>query len=163
MIEKRGTIDNDKQQVRKQQERMKAQEKFWELAGTAIGNAMGVKEKKEEDTGKVIWYSGLLVNTYSICSQDEANEDGSNYRKDSQYADHLKRSDDERKQQAASEFSQSKTLKEQREYLPIFGCRSELMSVLRDNSIVVVVGETGSGKTTQLTQYLHEDGFSRCV
>jgi pre-mRNA-splicing factor ATP-dependent RNA helicase DHX38/PRP16 len=25
----------------------------------------------------------------------------------------------------------------------------------------VVVGETGSGKTTQLTQYLHEDGYSK--
>lgn len=30
----------------------------------------------------------------------------------------------------------------------------------RDNSIVIVVGETGSGKTTQLTQYLHEDGYT---
>ena len=30
----------------------------------------------------------------------------------------------------------------------------------RDNSIGIVVGETGSGKTTQLTQYLHEDGYT---
>lgn len=30
----------------------------------------------------------------------------------------------------------------------------------RDNNIVIVVGETGSGKTTQLTQYLHEDGYT---
>jgi pre-mRNA-splicing factor ATP-dependent RNA helicase DHX38/PRP16 len=26
--------------------------------------------------------------------------------------------------------------------------------------VVVVVGETGSGKTTQMTQYLHEDGYT---
>lgn len=32
--------------------------------------------------------------------------------------------------------------------------------IRRDNSIVIVVGETGSGKTTQLTQYLHEDGYT---
>ena len=25
---------------------------------------------------------------------------------------------------------------------------------------MIIVGETGSGKTTQLTQYLHEDGYS---
>lgn len=25
---------------------------------------------------------------------------------------------------------------------------------------MIVVGETGSGKTTQLTQYLHEDGYT---
>lgn len=35
-----------------------------------------------------------------------------------------------------------------------------LFLFLRDNSIVIVVGETGSGKTTQLTQYLHEDGYT---
>lgn len=35
-----------------------------------------------------------------------------------------------------------------------------LTGVCRDNSIVIVVGETGSGKTTQLTQYLHEDGYT---
>jgi signal recognition particle GTPase len=26
--------------------------------------------------------------------------------------------------------------------------------------VVVIVGETGSGKTTQLTQYLHEEGLT---
>lgn len=26
--------------------------------------------------------------------------------------------------------------------------------------MVVVVGETGSGKTTQMTQYLHEEGYT---
>lgn len=34
------------------------------------------------------------------------------------------------------------------------------MTVIRENQIVVIVGETGSGKTTQLTQYLHEDGLT---
>ncbi|KAI6697973.1 hypothetical protein NL676_018092 [Syzygium grande] len=31
--------------------------------------------------------------------------------------------------------------------------------VIRENQVVVIVGETGSGKITQLTQYLHEDGY----
>lgn len=38
--------------------------------------------------------------------------------------------------------------------------KKNLFLFLRDNSIVIVVGETGSGKTTQLTQYLHEDGYT---
>lgn len=33
--------------------------------------------------------------------------------------------------------------------------------MLYDNRVVIVVGETGSGKTTQLTQFLHEDGYSK--
>lgn len=48
---------------------------------------------------------------------------------------------------------------QQREYLPVFAVRQSLMRVIRENSVVIVVGETGSGKTTQLSQYLLEDGF----
>ncbi|MQL78605.1 hypothetical protein Taro_011032 [Colocasia esculenta] len=33
--------------------------------------------------------------------------------------------------------------------------------VVRENQVIVVVGETGSGKTTQLIQYLYEDGYTR--
>lgn len=62
---------------------------------------------------------------------------------------------------SSSEFSRTKSIKEQRQYLPAFACRSELLQIIRENSVVVVVGETGSGKTTQLAQYLLEDGFSR--
>ncbi len=31
---------------------------------------------------------------------------------------------------------------------------------VQDNQILVVIGETGSGKTTQITQYLAEAGFT---
>jgi len=34
------------------------------------------------------------------------------------------------------------------------------MRVIREHNIVIIVGETGSGKTTQMTQYLHEEGFT---
>ncbi|VVB12606.1 unnamed protein product [Arabis nemorensis] len=54
----------------------------------------------------------------------------------------------------------SKTMAEQRQYLPIFSVRDELLQLVRENQMIVVVGETGSGKTTQLTQYLHEDGYT---
>uniref|UniRef100_A0A671XT97 RNA helicase n=1 Tax=Sparus aurata TaxID=8175 RepID=A0A671XT97_SPAAU len=71
------------------------------------------------------------------------------------FADHMKE-----KSEASSDFAKKKTLLEQRQYLPIFAVRQQLLNIIRDNSIVIVVGETGSGKTTQLTQYLHEDGYT---
>lgn len=52
------------------------------------------------------------------------------------------------------------SIKEQRESLPIFKLRAELMHAIADHQILVVIGETGSGKTTQITQYLAEMGFA---
>jgi pre-mRNA-splicing factor ATP-dependent RNA helicase DHX38/PRP16 len=63
--------------------------------------------------------------------------------------------------EAMSAFSRSKTIKEQREYLPIFTVREQLLQIIRDFNVVVIVGETGSGKTTQMSQYLAEDGFTK--
>lgn len=51
------------------------------------------------------------------------------------------------------------SIQEQRESLPVFQSRSELLEAVRKNDFIVVVGETGSGKTTQITQYLAEDGY----
>lgn len=45
--------------------------------------------------------------------------------------------------------------------LPIYKYKDELLSLIRDNQIIIMVGETGSGKTTQLPQYLHEIGYTR--
>ncbi|PIC46821.1 hypothetical protein B9Z55_006391 [Caenorhabditis nigoni] len=50
---------------------------------------------------------------------------------------------------------------EQRESLPIFALKKKLIEAIIDNQILVVVGETGSGKTTQMTQYAIEAGLGR--
>lgn len=54
----------------------------------------------------------------------------------------------------------TRSIKEQRESLPVFAFRSQLIKAVHENQILIVVGETGSGKTTQLTQYLAEAGFA---
>lgn len=65
----------------------------------------------------------------------------------------------------AVQFSRTKqmslTIREQKESLPIFRLKSELMKAVEENQVLVVIGETGSGKTTQMTQYLLEDGFCK--
>ncbi|KAJ8927443.1 hypothetical protein NQ314_020113 [Rhamnusium bicolor] len=49
---------------------------------------------------------------------------------------------------------------EQRQSLPIYKLKEELRKAVTDNQILIVIGETGSGKTTQITQYLAEAGFT---
>ena len=46
------------------------------------------------------------------------------------------------------QFQQTMPMQEVKESLPIFKLRDELMKAVQDNQVLVVIGETGSGKTT---------------
>lgn len=52
------------------------------------------------------------------------------------------------------------SLQEQRQQLPIARGREALIEVIRQNDVTVLLGETGSGKTTQVPQYLLESRIS---
>jgi pre-mRNA-splicing factor ATP-dependent RNA helicase DHX16 len=53
------------------------------------------------------------------------------------------------------------SIQETRKTLPIYKYRDEFLEALETHQILVIVGETGSGKTTQLPQYLHEAGYTK--
>lgn len=53
------------------------------------------------------------------------------------------------------------SIQETRKSLPIYAYRDEFLAALEEYQILVIVGETGSGKTTQLPQYLHEAGYTK--
>uniref|UniRef100_H2Y9B7 RNA helicase n=1 Tax=Ciona savignyi TaxID=51511 RepID=H2Y9B7_CIOSA len=121
---------------REQKERKKSQRKDWELAGSKLGNILGIKKENDKE------------------NPDEGDE--SDFKSSQRFSQHMGK-----KNEATSDFAKSKTLEQQRQFLPIYAVKEELLNIIRDNNIVVVIGETGSGKTTQLAQYLHEDGYSK--
>jgi len=53
------------------------------------------------------------------------------------------------------------SIAEQRKTLPAYAAKDDVLKMIRDNQVVIVIGETGSGKTTQLTQFLNEEGYGR--
>ncbi|KAI5683770.1 hypothetical protein M9H77_04998 [Catharanthus roseus] len=118
-------------EIHEKQIKNKFCQRFWELAGSKLGDILGVKKTTE----------------------DQIDVD---FKEDAKYAQHLHKRDD----QAVSVFAKLEK-NEQRQYLPIFSVRDEPLQVISENQVVVVVGETGSGKTTQLTQYLYKDGYSQ--
>ena len=119
---------------RERQEREKAAAKAASIAGTTLGNILGVKD--EPNLGE----EGQKV-------------DDANYKSGSQFSSHLQKSEGQ------SQFAKTRTLRQQREYLPAFAVREELMAHIRDHQVMVIIGETGSGKTTQLAQFLYEEGY----
>ncbi|XP_029956855.1 ATP-dependent RNA helicase DHX33 [Salarias fasciatus] len=49
----------------------------------------------------------------------------------------------------------------QRKQLPIYQAKAQLLTQLRQLHGAILIGETGSGKTTQIPQYLYEAGIGR--
>lgn len=48
--------------------------------------------------------------------------------------------------------------KDQSKQLPIYRHKAKLVAAVKASSFLLVTGETGSGKTTQLPQFLYEAG-----
>src|SRR5205807_7425818 len=56
---------------------------------------------------------------------------------------------------------EAQSIEETRKSLPIYEWRTQFLEALEQFQVLIIVGETGSGKTTQLPQYLHEAGYTK--
>ena len=72
----------------------------------------------------------------------------------------MNREEREMKQRLSAAEAKAKSVEETRKSLPIYQFRDQIIEAVRDHQVLIIVGETGSGKTTQLPQYLHEAGFT---
>ncbi|KAJ2081967.1 hypothetical protein H4R24_001946 [Coemansia sp. RSA 988] len=123
---------------REQREKMKATREAVNMTGSTLGNVMGVTADTD---------------VAAVDSNDRDPEHSTELKADS--------TKDAGPLSNTSKAAKARTIRKQRESLPAFTCRDELIRVIGDNQVTVVVGETGSGKTTQLAQYLHEAGYTQ--
>jgi pre-mRNA-splicing factor ATP-dependent RNA helicase DHX38/PRP16 len=143
--------------IRENKEKNAMRQKFWELGGTRMGNAVGVKEGEkngEIDSDNETDPSHPTptptgegdVNAEEKRAEESVQENAQgevDYKKSAGFAAHVTTKKDN--DGPVSEFAKKKSLRQQREYLPAFTVRDELLNVIRENNIVIVVGETGSG------------------
>ena len=61
---------------------------------------------------------------------------------------------------ANTNLSKLEKLQADRISLPVYLYRDRLLEAVENNQVIILVGETGSGKTTQIPQYLHEAGYT---
>ena len=64
-------------------------------------------------------------------------------------------------QQLKAAEGKAAMIEDTRKSLPIYQFRDDLLQAINDYQVLIIVGETGSGKTTQIPQYLHEAGYTK--
>ncbi|XP_003378399.1 putative pre-mRNA-splicing factor ATP-dependent RNA helicase mog-4 [Trichinella spiralis] len=58
-------------------------------------------------------------------------------------------------------LKQRQSVEETRRSLPVYPFREDLLKAIEDHQVLIIEGETGSGKTTQIPQYLYEAGYCK--
>lgn len=67
----------------------------------------------------------------------------------------------EREEREAAKRSAFEQIQEDRKRLPMYPYRESLLDAIAEHQVIIVVAETGSGKTTQIPQYLYEAGYAK--
>ncbi|CAO2609242.1 Pre-mRNA-splicing factor ATP-dependent RNA helicase DHX16 [Lemmus lemmus] len=61
----------------------------------------------------------------------------------------------------SAQAQQKESIQAVRRSLPVFPFREELLTAIASHQVLIIEGETGSGKTTQIPQYLFEEGYTK--
>ena len=70
------------------------------------------------------------------------------------------RESDEKEPRLTEGEKKKLSIEETKRSLPVFPFRNDIIEAVRAHQVLIIEGETGSGKTTQIPQYLHEAGFT---
>ncbi|KAL5012827.1 hypothetical protein ScPMuIL_011378 [Solemya velum] len=69
--------------------------------------------------------------------------------------------DKDKKDEVSDDDRKQMSMEETRKSLPIYPFKEDLIAAIREYQVLIIEGETGSGKTTQIPQYLYETGFTK--
>ena len=58
-------------------------------------------------------------------------------------------------------FSKLKKLRNEQDNLPVAKYRQEIVESVKNNRVIIIAGDTGCGKSTQVPQYLYTAGFCK--
>ena len=132
----------------------KSEQQLWEESQTQKAAALGFRKKRslKEDTQ----YDLVFDDQIDFVMQETSK--GYDRRKKE-----LRVKEEEKLDTASSstpQLTEHEKILAGRKKLPVYPYRDDFLAALKDHQILVLVGETGSGKTTQIPQYLHELGYS---
>ncbi|CEP61150.1 DEAH-box RNA-dependent ATPase PRP2 LALA0_S02e07844g [Lachancea lanzarotensis] len=157
-VDEEGRIDSDrKKQLLRTKEAPRSgknhiQQRLWE--DQQLKNAVQASGQTDE-----IHVEGS--ENYDFVFDEEAMVEFTAEDEDSALPDTQSGYDEKLAKELDREHERLQTIQDTRKSLPVYKFRSSLIEAIREHQVLIVVGETGSGKTTQLPQYLVEEGFTQ--
>ena len=131
------------------QERFVTEQEEWEREQTAKAKAqISQSERVDEGQYEYVFDDAQRIN-FVMDSRLEG--DGKALTKEQRFL---------QEQLKAAEMKAA-SIEDTRKSLPIYSFREQLLAAVADYQVLIIVGETGSGKTTQIPQYLHEAGYTK--
>ncbi|KAG6556004.1 hypothetical protein Mapa_001944 [Marchantia paleacea] len=113
---------------------------------TELDNELGSSSSEKKSKNKEVSHRDIvqLESEFKDVKEPSAVRGTASDKKTSSYVVHVTRPED---------------VEKGREDLPIVMMEQEIMEAIQDNAVVIVCGETGCGKTTQVPQFLYEAGY----
>ncbi|KAI9820427.1 MAG: hypothetical protein M1832_003760 [Thelocarpon impressellum] len=131
------------------QERFVTEQEEWEREQTTKAKAQIQKaERVDEGDYEYVFDDAQKIN-FIIDSRLEA--DGKGVTKEQRFV----------QEQLKAAEKKAAGIDETRKSLPIYSYRDDLLAAVAQYQVLIIVGETGSGKTTQIPQYMHEAGYTK--
>lgn len=135
------------QTFRESKERGKPRVKYWDLGMKAGAKALESSQADADRSAKEL----------------SARAGNADWKSEMQYASSLGKMHESKEvsRDTGLPADGRRSITKVRRSLPVYSVKRSLMNVIRENQVCIVVGETGSGKTTQLSQYLEEEGYAQ--
>jgi pre-mRNA-splicing factor ATP-dependent RNA helicase DHX16 len=133
----------------------KSEQELWEESQTRKAGGMSKKKKAPQEKE----YDLVFDDQIDFVMQETSKGYDRRDQKKRVESPTIKKEEDE-EIYAVKPATEHEKILEVRKKLPVFPYREEFLAAVKNHQILVLVGETGSGKTTQIPQYLHEIGYS---
>ncbi|XP_068210643.1 pre-mRNA-splicing factor ATP-dependent RNA helicase DHX16 [Palaemon carinicauda] len=164
MPDEGGSVDDKYVEVDERENKHGFEQKKWEedqMRGTSL--SFGAKDKavKYQDHGKE--YNLVLEDEIEFIKSlplEGTRKKKRKKKKKLEEEDSSSSSEEEDEPEPKLESQKKQmTLEEVRKSLPVYPFREALLDAIKEHQVMIIEGETGSGKTTQVPQYLFESGF----
>ena len=136
-----------------------SEQQLWEQAQTAKAASLQIGKGKKQDDDK---YDLLLFDEEEQIDfvKQDSNKGYDNRRHKKKKKEKETEINSDGEEIVELPLTKFEKIKAGRKKLPVFPYREEFLAAVKEHQILILVGETGSGKTTQIPQYLHEVGYS---